>query len=102
MHLHRALLGLLLALSFSLTACERKSPERLQGLIQQLSSADGKERNTAALTIGSYGEAGKAAVPALIKLLQTDKSRGIRTSAAFALRSIGTKDAIAALDAYKE
>lgn len=89
-------------LSGALVACSRKSPEKLRALINDLSSSDSGVRNQAALSIASYGEEGKDAVPALIKLLRTDKSRGIRTSAAFALRSIGTKEAITALDEYEE
>lgn len=82
--------------------CEQRSPEKLHTLIAKLHSSDSKERNSAALAIAAYGEEAKEAVPELIKLLNTDKSRGIRTSAAYALRSIGTKEAVSALDHYKE
>ena len=99
----RFLLTLFLILTFcGFLACRPQSPERLKELIHELESSDGKVRNAAALEIANYGESGKPAVPPLIHVLQHDQSRGIRTSAALALRKIGTKEAINALDNYKK
>jgi HEAT repeat protein len=98
----RVFLNTVLAFVFAFGACRSKSPQRLQQLIVDLSAADPGTRNQAALEISRYGAEGKAAVPALVRLLNTDRNRGIRTSAAVALRAIGTKEAIAALDKYKE
>jgi len=95
-------LRILLLTLILLFACKARSNEELGVLIKNLSSPDGKVRNSAALEIASYGKDGAPAVPALIKLLTSDKSRGIRTSAAYALRSIGTEDAVKALDSYSE
>jgi HEAT repeat protein len=83
-------------------SCKNRSNDNLNELIKELSSSDKSVRNSAALEIAGYGKSGSPAVPALVKLLNTDSSRGIRTSAAYALRSIGTADAIKALDNYKE
>lgn len=94
-------LSLILAVAVFL-GCKSRSPEQLRRLVSDLHSSDGAIRNQAALAIGEFGEDAKSAVPDLIRLLNTDKSRGIRTSAAFALRQIGTKEAISALDSYKE
>ena len=83
-------------------ACKSKNPEQLEKLILKLESPDPKQRNAAALEIASYAYEGKKAVPSLIRLLNTEPNRGIKTSAAYALRSIGTKEATAALDSFEK
>lgn len=85
-----------------MVACKQKSPQQLDKLITELQSPDPKKRNAAALEISGYGEDGKQAVGPLIRLLNTDPNRGIKTSAAYALRSINTKEAKAALDSFEK
>lgn len=94
----------LIAFTFigALLSCTSPDPRKLDEEIKRLRSTDSKVRNQAALAIAGYGENGAKAVPALIQVLRNDPSRGIRTSAAFALRKIGTKEAVAALDGYSE
>ena len=87
-------------LLFLLLAACGPSKEELPGLIKELSHKDGRVRNQAALRIARMGSDGKPAVKPLIRLLKDD-SAGIRTSAAYALRNIGTKEAIKALDNYE-
>lgn len=89
-------------LIFAASGCRSHSPEELKRLVGELKSRDGSVRNQAALALGEFGEDGREAVPDLIRVLQRDPSRGIRTSAAFALRKIGTKEAVDALDNYRE
>lgn len=85
-----------------LFACTKKSPEELRLSIRELSSSDPKVRNRAALKIAAYGHSGVEAIPSLIRVLKTDPSKGIRSSAAYALRSIGSKEALEALDGYEK
>ena len=104
MNINRSLIlftGLLL-LGLLLLGCESRSPEKLRILVAELRSSDPEERNAAALSIGRYGPDGKAAVPELVRVLTSDKSRGIRTSAAYALRQINTPEAIRAIEEYRE
>lgn len=95
-------LSIFLLLTLSIAACKQRSPEQLDKLITELQSSDPKKRNAAALEISSYGEDGQRAVGPLIRLLNTDPNRGIKTSAAYALRSIGTKEAKGALDSFEK
>lgn len=83
-------------------ACLDRSESHLNHLVAQLDSPDASIRNSAILDIGRFGPSAKSAVPKLIIMLNSEASRGIRTSAAYALRSIGTKEAIQALDSYKK
>ena len=85
-----------------LTSCFDKSESHLDELIIQLDSPGASARNSAILDIGRFGPYAQKAVPKLVLMLNSEKSRGIRTSAAYALRSIGTKEAIQALDSYKK
>ena len=96
-----ACLCCLLLLIF-ISSCRHNSEEKLESLVKALSSPDKGIRNSSALDIARFGKDGHKAVPGLIKLLNSDPSRGIRTSAAFALRSIDTPEAIKALDSYSE
>jgi HEAT repeat protein len=96
----------LLTLIFSkvslFVACKNRSPEQLNRLIQELSSPDGKMRNAATFEIAGYRRDGEKAVGPLVRLLNTDPNRGIKTSAAYALRRIDTKEAKAALDSFEK
>lgn len=81
--------------------CKEDPKTALPRLINDLSSQDKHARNSAALSLASYGEEARSAVPQLIKLLK-DENGGVRTSAAYALRSIGDPKGIAAIDAYEK
>ena len=85
-----------------LAACQRKDSGELKQLIRDLSATDPKLRNKAALRLAAFGKEAEVAVPALIRILRTDPSKGIRSSAAYALRSIGTPEALAALESYEK
>lgn len=84
-----------------LNACSGDPAKEVSLLIKDLSSKESGVRNRACLKIGSYGSNAEKAVPHLVKLLY-DPNNGVRTSAAFALRSIGGEKAQIALDDYKK
>lgn len=81
------------------SACGHDAAE-VPALTRKLSSTDTSERNQAALTLSRMGEKAEPATRALIGLLK-DPNAGVRTSAALALREIGTKESIHALDEYQ-
>ena len=93
---------ILLFLCILQTGCFDKSESHLNELIIQLDSSDGSVKNAAILDIARFGPSAKSAAPKLVLILNNEKSRGIRTSAAYALRSIGTKEATQALESYKK
>ncbi|MCB0322357.1 MAG: HEAT repeat domain-containing protein [Bdellovibrionales bacterium] len=70
-------------------------------LIKQLSAKDSSTRNKAAYALAGYGADAKPATRALIARLK-DPNMGVRSTAAYALRSIGTPEATKALDAYEK
>lgn len=82
------------------TSCKEDLSTALPRLTKELDAKESSVRNRAALDLAGYGPDGKAAVPALVRLLR-DPNSGVRSSAAFALRSIGTPEAEKALDAYQ-
>ncbi len=82
-----------------LASCFGDPEKELPILINDLSSKDSGVRNRACLRIGSFSSEAEIAVPYLIKLLN-DPNNGVRTSAAFALRKIGSPKAQHALDFY--
>ncbi len=57
--------------------------------IQGLKNKDASVRSFAAIALGSMGGEAKAAIPVLIKTLQSDKDASVRYSAATALGSMG-------------
>lgn len=77
------------------------SKEELPQLIKDLRSSESATRNKAALALAEFGTDGEKAVPSLIQLLN-DKSGGVRSSAAYALRKIDTPEARRALDTYQK
>lgn len=89
--------GLLLC---SGAACGKADPQTIDRLAKELSAKTSSERNHAALELAGYGIGAKAAVPSLVRCLR-DENAGVRSSAAYALRSIGTPDAVKALDGYQ-
>ena len=80
-------------------ACKESTKTAVPRLIEKLTAEEAHQRNEAALALAAYGEDAEPASKQLIRLL-SDKNYGVRSSAAFALRRIGTKEATAALDAY--
>ncbi|HMO16655.1 MAG TPA: HEAT repeat domain-containing protein [Oligoflexia bacterium] len=95
------LIFFLISLSFFQSSCSEDSSVTVTRLNKDLSSRESKIKNKAALKLASYGLKAEPAVPSLIKLL-SDENGGVRTSAAYALRSIGTKKAITALEKYEK
>ena len=91
--LRRAAVAVLLAL---LVACGPPSEERMNELKEQLQSSNTRTRNRAALDLANYGRHAAPAIPQLKRLLN-DPNGGVQTSAAYALRQIGTPEADAAL-----
>ena len=92
---------ILFLLFMSVSGCRESASTAVPRLIQMFSSTDTHERNSAAHEIGSYGKEAEEAVLPLIKLLH-DPNNGVRSSAAYSLRRIGTKEASEALDSYKK
>jgi HEAT repeat protein len=76
----------------------------VQSAIQNLYNEDERERKSAAFTISEMGPEGKAAIPKLIELVQSDESMSVRGEAANALGKIGPTAAAAvpALIAFLE
>ena len=81
---------------FWLLACGKLSREEAERRIKELKSPDAGERSQAALALADGGEEAKRAVPELMVLLN-DRNAGVRSSAAFALRKLGTPEAIKSL-----
>ncbi|MCB0343870.1 MAG: HEAT repeat domain-containing protein [Bdellovibrionales bacterium] len=94
------MLILLASSLFLASACSDPEIE-IPKLIKQLKSSDSSARNNAAMKLGSYGGDAQSAVRPLASLLN-DENGGVRSSAAFALRKIGTPEAKRALDNYKK
>jgi len=90
----------LTALAF-FASCKSVSKEELPQLIRDLKSSESTVRNQAAMKLAGLEGDGAEAVPALIAALY-DPNGGVRSSAAFALRKIGTPAANKALDDYKK
>ena len=89
----------MMLLGLTYLSCHTSAEKNLPPLIKKLQSADVETRNQAALALAPYGERAKPAVPGLIRLLG-DPNTGVRSSAAYALREIGTPEANTALDNY--
>ncbi len=83
-----------------LAGCGKADPQEIERLSKNLSAKTASDRNQAALALAGYGTGARAAVPNLVRCLK-DENAGVRSSAAYALRSIGTPEAIKALDAYQ-
>jgi len=98
----KLLLPLCILLSaFILTSCGESPDTVVPVLIKELQSKDSQERNRAALKLASYGDKADPATKELIHLLKDDNG-GVRSSAAYALRKIGSPKAQAALDNYQK
>ena len=82
-------------------ACGEPGSIAIPKLQKALSSKDSRERNQAAQTLASYGAEAAPATAALILLLK-DSNMGVRSSAAYALRGIGSETAKRALDRYQK
>ena len=80
-----------------LTSCAGLSREEVDKKIKDLKSQDTATRSQAALALADGGDEAKRAVPVLAAMLR-DPNAGVRTSAAFALRKIGTAEAARALE----
>lgn len=78
------------------SACKESAETAIPRLVKQLSSPVQRERSQAALELARYGKEAKDAVPALIETLK-DPNGGVKSNAAFALRSIDTQEARKAL-----
>lgn len=87
--------------SFSFISCGENPDTAVPSLIKELQSKDSQERNRAALKLANFGEKAEPATKALIHLLKDDNG-GVRSSAAYALRKIGSPQAQAALDTYQK
>ena len=74
--------------------------DEVERKIKDLKSPDSATRSQAALALADAGDAAKRAVPALASMLN-DRNPGVRSSAAFALRKIGTAEADRVLEANK-
>ena len=86
--------ALLLAISLLAGCCDDKSiPAAMRGL----DSSSAHDRSESAMELARCGEKASRAVPRLSQLLYDDNV-GVQSSAAYALRKIGTPDAKAALD----
>ena len=81
--------------------CLESAETGVPKLVEQLADKESKVRNRAALKLGDYGEDAAPAVVALSRLLG-DPNSGVRTSAAYSLRRIGTPEATKALDDYRK
>ena len=93
-------IALSLALGFAAVSCANPEVE-VPKLIKQLKNNDAHKRNRAAMELASFGSDAEPAVRALSALL-ADPNGGVRSSAAFALRKIGTPEAERALTLYKK
>ena len=72
----------------------------VSALIQALKDDDRDVRMEAAESLGEIGPEAKAAVPALIQALKDDNFN-VRRGAAMALLTIGTPEALKAVEQYK-
>jgi len=79
--------------------CKLVDKAELPQLLNDLKHQDSHVRSKAAMRIAGLEEDGVEAVPALIETL-SDINGGVRSSAAFALRKIGTPEAKQALANY--
>lgn len=83
------------------SGCREPAETAVPKLIKQLKSQDSHERNVAARALAGYGPDAKKAVRPLSQALWDD-NMGVRTSAAYALRKIGTPKALRVLEHYKK
>ena len=90
---------LAIVISLLVAGCGGSDPKAIKGLISELQAKETSKRNQAALKLASYGEVAAPAVPALTQRLK-DPNGGVRSSAAYALRAIGNKEAEEALESY--
>ncbi len=78
----------------AIACCDRAAvPDQLQ----KLYSSQAKERNKAALALAKCGDLAEPAVPRLAALLY-DSNVGVQSSAAYALREIGSPQAVKAIE----
>ncbi|MCB0343806.1 MAG: HEAT repeat domain-containing protein [Bdellovibrionales bacterium] len=87
-----------IALFVLITACS--SGASVDELVMQLKDADPDIRNNAAIELALKGEDAKTAVYPLSRLLLDDND-GVRSAASYALRKIGTHDAIRVINAHE-
>ncbi len=93
-----AIILYLLLFSYASMIIGCSNPEKeVPKLVKELSHRESHVRNKSALRLAGFGPEAKKAVPALIRLLR-DKNRGVQSSAAYALRAIGTKKALKAIE----
>ncbi len=85
----------------TIAACQESAKTAIPKLTKDLSSKNSHTRNQAALKLAGYGKDADPAVPNLIYLLR-DPNGGVRSSAAFALRSIENKKGLDAIEAYQK
>jgi HEAT repeat protein len=85
----------------ALISCNSVSEKDIPRLKQELASSKSELRNQAALSLARLGPKASPATKELIILLH-DPNRGIRSSAAFALRKIESDEATKALDDYNK
>ena len=74
--------------------------ETVAGWLRKLESSLAGVRSHATWQLGRLGDA--SAVPALIRLLQSDENEDVRWTAAWALAELGDEAAIPALEATSE
>lgn len=82
-------------------SCTEPAETAVPRLVEQLKSRDAHQRNLAARALADYEEEAEPAVKQLIKTLWDDNI-GVRSSAAYALTKIGSKDALKAIEDYKK
>jgi len=93
---HRVVVLIVLSLTISVTGCCDK--DGVPKAIRSLNSENASERNKALLLLAKCSERAEPAVPRMIQLMY-DQNVGVASSAAYALRSIDSQRARAALKA---
>ncbi len=98
---YRLLTVVLILGSTNFLACQESAEIAIPRLQKKLYAKESSVRNQAALKLAGYGPEAAPATAALASTLK-DSNAGVRSSAAFALRSIGTPEAEDALNKYQK
>ena len=85
---------LLVCLLGLMAYAEETQEQQVERLIKELQDPDSDVRSIAAVTLGEIGSEAKDAVPALMQVLQNDQNWDVRWNAEWALKKIGTPDAL--------
>lgn len=90
---------MLVILLIAFSACSSGGAS-VEELVAQLADTDPEIRGSAAVELAARGEAANKAVYPLSRLLRDDNDN-VRATAEYALRKIGTHDAVRALNAFE-